>query len=281
MDDRVVLLLGDIGVFGFKNLKEKYPDKVINIGILEQATIGIAAGLSKEGLIPIFHSIAPFVVERALEQLKIDFCYQKLGGNFVSVGASYDYASLGCTHHCPGDIMVLKSIPSMQIVVPGHPYELDCLLKQTFSNGLPTYFRITETSNLEKNATRFGEASVVKSGKELTVVAVGPLLDKTMEAVSCLDVTVVYYTTLSPFDSATLYKNCPSNKILVVEPFYQGTLFDSIVESLSPKKIAMSSVGVPRRFLTNYGTREKHDLEIGLTVENILAKALDLINAEH
>jgi len=120
-DSRVVLLLGDIGVFGFREAFKKFPTRVYNIGILEQASVGLAAGLATEGMIPIFHTIAPFIAERALEQLKVDFGYQGLGGSFISVGASYDYASLGCTHHCPGDVQVLKTIPGMRIMVPGHP----------------------------------------------------------------------------------------------------------------------------------------------------------------
>ena len=124
-DPRVVLLLGDIGVYGFREAFEKYPKRVYNIGILEQASVGLAAGLALEGMIPIFHTIAPFMVERALEQLKVDFGYQGLGGNFISVGGSYDYASLGATHHCPGDVQILKTIPGAQIFVPGHPIEFD------------------------------------------------------------------------------------------------------------------------------------------------------------
>ena len=117
---RSVLLLGDIGVFGFRKSIERYPNRAYNIGILEQTTIGLAAGLSKTNLIPIVHTIAPFLVERAYEQLKIDFGYQELNGNFISVGSSYDYASLGPTHHCPGDVSMLKNIPNMQIIVPGN-----------------------------------------------------------------------------------------------------------------------------------------------------------------
>lgn len=104
IDEKIVVLLGDIGVYLFKHIFEEFPTRIYNMGICEQAIISFAAGLSKEGLIPVFYSIAPFVVERAYEQLKIDFGYQKLRGNFISVGASYDYAALGCTHHCPTEI---------------------------------------------------------------------------------------------------------------------------------------------------------------------------------
>ena len=72
MDEKVVAILGDIGVHSFRESFIKFPDRVINIGILEQSMIGVAAGLSKGGMIPIVHSIAPFVIERPFEQIKID-----------------------------------------------------------------------------------------------------------------------------------------------------------------------------------------------------------------
>ena len=99
-DKKTILLLGDIGVFAFRNSFELYPERVYNIGILEQSMVSVAAGLALTGFIPIVHTIAPFTTERCLEQIKDDFGYQGLGGNIVSVGASYDYAALGCTHHC-------------------------------------------------------------------------------------------------------------------------------------------------------------------------------------
>ena len=114
-DDRVVLLLGDIGVYGFRDMLTNYPQRAYNIGILEQSTISLSAGLSLSNLIPIIHTIAPFIVERALEQIKVDLCYQGLGSNLVSVGASYDYAALGCTHHCPADIPTLNEIPGIEL----------------------------------------------------------------------------------------------------------------------------------------------------------------------
>lgn len=266
-DERIVLLLGDIGVHGFRDVFKKYPDRCYNIGICEQATVSLAAGLAKSGLIPIFHTIAPFLVERAFEQLKIDFGYQKRGGNFVSVGASYDYAALGCTHHCPGDVALLKTIPGMEIVVPGTAAEFDSLFRQTYANGNPTYFRLSERQNLDSQEVAFGKENVIKQGTSATVIAVGPVLPHVMSAVQDMDVTVLYYTTIAPFHITNA-----SGPILLVEPFYSYTLADEFHLSRT------QSVGVPRKFLTHYGTAEEHDAAIGLTSENIRKQLEALIN---
>lgn len=271
-DDKLVLLLGDIGVFGFKNAFEKHPGRVYNVGILEQATISLAAGLAMEGLIPIVHTIAPFMVERALEQLKVDFGYQHIGGNFVSVGASYDYAALGCTHHCPGDIGVLKSIPNVEIVLPGTAREFDVLFRQAYSNNNPTYYRLSERENPESYNVKFGKAEIIKKGKRATIIAVGPALKPALEASRDMDVTVLYYTTIAPFDAVTLEKNCPSNKIIVCEPYYYGALDADILEAMKNRPVTIEHVGVPHRFLVEYGKAEEHDNEVGFTAHNIKEK---------
>ncbi len=83
-DERIVVLLGDIGVFAFQDVFTKYPNRCFNIGICEQSMVGMAAGLSMAGLIPIVHTIEPFLVERAFEQIKDDFGYQELKGTIHS-----------------------------------------------------------------------------------------------------------------------------------------------------------------------------------------------------
>lgn len=276
-DERLVLLLGDIGVWGFRQAFKDYPDRVFNIGLLEQATVSLAAGLAKVGLIPVFHTIAPFMVERALEQLKIDFGYQKFGGNFVSVGGAYDYAAYGCTHHCPGDVNILKQIPGMELVVPGTAKEFDRLFKQSYADGRPTYFRLSETNNQRSFPVKFGQAKVIKPGKKATVVAVGPMLDPVLVASQGLDVRVVYYTTIEPFDVKVLKQNT-ANKIMICEPNYEGNLTAEIVKAFFPKPMVIDNLGIARRFLTGYGTKEQQDKKLGLTAENINRRLRRLIN---
>lgn len=277
-DKNSILLLGDIGVWGFRDAFGLHPDRVYNIGILEQSTISLAAGLAMTGFVPIVHTIAPFLVERAYEQLKDDFGYQKLGGNFVSVGASYDYAALGCTHHCPADVAILKQIQNMEVILPGTSLEFDSLFKQVYDNGNPTYYRLSEYQNNENYEVKFGQANIIKKGKLATVVAVGTTLSVVLEAVKDLDVTVLYYTTIYPFDSQLLKENCQSGKILLCEPYYFGALSTDIISATYPQKIILDFVGVPHVFLTNYGKKEQHDIQIGLTEENIKQKLKKLIS---
>ena len=85
---------------------KRFPERVINVGIMEQTAVSLAAGLALESFHPIIHSITPFVAERPFEQIKDDFCYQGLGGTFISIGASYDYGTDGMTHHGPADVPI-------------------------------------------------------------------------------------------------------------------------------------------------------------------------------
>lgn len=276
-DKRLVVLLGDISVFAFRKTFKEFPERIYNIGILEQSTIGMAAGFAMTGFIPIVHTIATFLVERSFEQLKDDFGYQKLGGNFVSIGASYDYAALGPTHHCPGDVGILKNIPGMEIIVPGSASEFDALFRQAYGNGHPTYYRLSEKENAESYPVKFGKAHMVKRGKAATVIAVGPILKPVLEACKDEDVTILYYTTIAPFDGETLRNNCPSGKVLLCEPYYEGGLTNEIMAALKPRPLVIETVGVPRQFLTNYGKAEEHDEHIGMTAVSIHKRIKKLI----
>jgi len=278
-DSRVVLLLGDIGVYAFRKAFAAHPERVFNLGICEQAMTSVAAGLAREGFLPIIHSIAPFVVERCFEQLKVDLCYQQLGVRIVSVGASYDYAALGCTHHCPGDVSLLRSLPGMRIVTPGTPAEFDRLLRAVYADPLPAYIRLSERSNPAAHEVHFGRATVLRTGRAATVLAVGPVLGGVLEAAQGLDVTVLYYTTLAPFDGATLREHCASRRLLVVEPFYTGTLAADVANACGSLPMQVRWVGVPREFRTGYGKPAEHDAACGLTAPQIRASLEEFLHA--
>jgi transketolase len=268
-DPRLFVVLADISAESFASAANRHPDRIVNVGIMEQTMISLAAGTALEGLIPVCHTLVPFLVERPLEQLKDDFCYQGLGGNFVSSGASYDYAAMGMTHHGPGDVAILRTLPGMEIVVPGTAAEFDRLFRQAYADGSPTYFRTGLAQNAEDRDVRFGRLEVVRTGGRATVVTVGPTLDATLAAVAGLDVTVLYATTLVPFDARTLREMTPSRTVVLVEPFFEGTLVADVVAALAPDAVRIEAIGVPRRVLSRYGTPEQHDAAIGLTPDGI------------
>jgi len=267
-DTNTVLLLGDIGVFGFRNSLKKHPNRAYNIGILEQSTISLSAGMSKTGLIPFVHTIAPFLVERAFEQLKIDFGYQNLNGNFISVGASYDYASLGCTHHCPGDVNILYAIPNMEILLPGTSKELDSLINECYDNGKPTYYRLSEHENDFSNDVKVGRANLIKKGSDATIICFGNSLSSVIESTKNMDVTILYYTSVRPFDGDLLLDNFNQN-IIIVEPFYEGSVNFEVTKTLKDKKYSLYNIGVPREFIMKYGKKEEVDKFVGLDQKSI------------
>ena len=111
--------------------------------------ISFAAGIAKSGLLPVAHTIAPFIIDRSFEQIKLDFCYHKLPGNIVSVGGTFDYSALGCTHHTYSDIAVLKTLQNIEIFYPTSPIEFDVLFKKNFANKKLSYFRIPKKDVFE------------------------------------------------------------------------------------------------------------------------------------
>ncbi len=277
-DERLVVVLAEISYSLFNKNNTAFAKRILNLGIMEQTMVSVAAGIAMEGFIPVVHSITPFLVERPFEQLKDDFCYQQLGGNFISTGASYDYSTEGMTHHGSGDVQILRSLPGMQIVVPGTPGEFDALFRESYANGSPTYYRLTVKSNPVEYPVRFGELAVVKQGKQATVIAVGPMLASVLPAVEDMDVTLLYCTTVAPFDDGTLRATSQSSNIIVVEPYYEGVLVPDICVAMKHTPIHVESIGVPHKVLTRYGKPEQHDEELGLTPKGIRRRIEQFLN---
>ena len=280
-EKNIVLILGDIGVHAFSKLMKKYPNRAINIGILEQSTISFAAGLSKLGIIPIIHTIAPFMISRCFEQIKIDFGYQKLSGNFVSVGASYDYSKLGCTHHCPEDINLIKNIPGMQIVIPGNSFEFDRLFLSSYKNNFPTYFRLSERENDKSFKVKFGKANIIREGTKATIIVVGPAFNFIKNLIKKYNVNIIYLTTIVPIDKNTIKKICKNtSKIMIIEQYYQSSMNNEISKILN-KKINFCNVSVPLRFLSNYGSVKEIDKQIDFEEKKIENKLIKLISSKN
>ena len=117
-DKRLYLLVCDMGFGVMEQLKNEFPDRVINCGIMEQGTVGIAAGMSLSGLIPIVYSIVNFLVYRSLEQVRNDVILQKLNVKFISTGVNDYFKFLGPSHCCNRDDIALIKLIKMRVYDP-------------------------------------------------------------------------------------------------------------------------------------------------------------------
>ncbi|HUZ92679.1 MAG TPA: transketolase C-terminal domain-containing protein [Candidatus Paceibacterota bacterium] len=279
-DERLTVLIGDISHFLLKDFEATHPKRFYNMGVAEQAMMSMAAGLAMDGLIPVVHSITPFVTERCFEQIKDDLCYQNLGVKIVSVGSAFDYASLGCTHHCYEDIAILRSLPNMQVVYPAAPHEFDALFRETFTNGSPTYFRLPAKTHNIQTHPRFGEAEKIKSGKDVTVVAIGPQLQNAFDAAEELSrhgvgCDLIYLTTIKPVSAVSqkmIRESLEKTEALVTieEHSIIGGVADVVAAIGRGIRYDEARLGVRDMFLTNYGTYDEHCAVNGLTKEGII-----------
>ena len=178
-DPRVAIVLAEIGA---SELPARH-ERVFNVGIREQLMIGVAAGLALEGLRPIVHSYAPFLVERAVR------ADQARPGPPGRRRRARQHRRLlrrrtsGRTHQAPGDVALLSALPGWTIHVPGHPDELERVLAAARSPATTA-----STSGCPRRPTRAGArrraagAAARRRDAAPVVVAVGPTLDETLAA---------------------------------------------------------------------------------------------------
>lgn len=276
-EPRACILMADTGVYSFRNVASDHPSRVLDVGIMEDGLVGIAAGMALDGMIPTIYAMTPFIVERALEQLKLDFVYQKLQGNIFTLGAAYDFSMLGYSHYCAEDFAVLKNLPELEFLAPGTGDELEKLFRQCCDNGHLTYFRMSDYPNKSSIDVTFGKANIIRTGEKATVIAIGTILDLVIDAVGDEDVSILYYTTLTPFDKDTLKQNSESGRILVCEPEFVGSIDSEILECFPDRFVKVSHVGLPVEVYRNYGTKQEKDSYYGLTVDNIIKHLKELI----
>lgn len=268
-DPRVAVVLADVGVAALAPARARHPDRVINVGIREQLMVSAAGGLALAGFRAVASSYAPFLVERSYEQVKLDLGHQGVGGVLVSVGASYDWAAGGRTHQCPEDVALIAALPGWRVLVPGHADEAEVLLRDALASDDRVYLRLTEQSNLLPRRIRPGQLTPLRRGTRATVIAVGPLLDATLLATADLDVTVLYATTVRPFDGATLRATLGAPDVVMVEPYLAGTSSAEVSLALKDRPHRILALGVPNVEHRRYGTWVEHNAAHSLDARGI------------
>ncbi|MCO8307964.1 transketolase family protein [Streptomyces sp. RKCA744] len=292
-DPRLAVVLAEIGKDGFADAARAHPDRVINVGIREQLLVGVGGGLALTGMRPILHTFASFLIERPFEQIKLDFGHQGMGGVLVSAAGSYDWPAGGYTHMAPGDVALLDTLDGWTVHVPGHPDEAETLLRDAAAAGDDSvYVRLSAHANSAPRDIAPGRFLTVREGRGGVVIAVGPMLDNVLAAVEGLDVTVLYATTVRPFDERTLRAATAAGAgagsgaarasaagtgagtgaapastgagtgaaadVVIVEPYLAGTSTGAVNDTLADRPHRVLGLGIPRRELRRYGTIDEH-----------------------
>ncbi|MFJ2415979.1 transketolase family protein [Streptomyces brevispora] len=267
-DPRLALVLAEISRDGFDRAERAHRHRVVNVGIREQLLIGAGAGMALTGLRPIVHTFASFLVERPFEQVKLDFGHQGVGGVLVSAGASYDWPAGGFTHMAPGDVALLNTLDGWTVHVPGHPDEAEALLREAAAGDGRVYVRLSLQSNdRARPVGGAGGFTTVRQGKDGVVIAVGPMLDNVLAATEGLDVSVMYATTVRPFDGDGLRRavgDRPAADVVVVEPYLAGTSTGAANDALAALPHRILGLGVAREELRRYGQMDEHLTAHGL-----------------
>ncbi|MEU8816275.1 transketolase [Actinoplanes sp. NPDC048796] len=266
-DPRTALVLADISAEPFDPAKRRHPDRVINVGIREQLMTGVAGGLALTGMRPYVHSYAPFLIDRAYEQVKLDLGHQDVGAVLVSIGGSYDAAAEGYTHQSPGDVALLDTLDGWTVHVPGHRDEVPLMLRDAARHDDRVYVRLGVQENRQAHAGP--HLRVITRGGPL-VVAVGPMLDPVLEATRDLDVTVAYTNTPRPLDADGL-RALTEHEVIMVEPYLAGTSAAAVSAALTGLPHRALHLGVGKAEVRRYGTWRDHARAHGLDAAGLRA----------
>jgi transketolase len=273
-DPRLAVVLADISVDRFAAAMRRHPHRVVNVGIREQLMVNVAAGMALEGMRPVAHSFAPFLIERSFEQVKLGFAHQGVGGILVSSGAPYDVAAYGRTHQTAADVALVAALPGWRIHVPGHADEAETFLRDAVASVDVVYIRLSDQQNAAPRPVDGGRLVTERRGRPgaPTVLAVGPMLDAVTEAVSSLDATVLYAATVRPFDASGLRASVTGTEVVLVEPCLEGTSAHEMSSALSDRPHRLLAIGIPNVEHRKYGSAARHNQAHGLDAAGLRAR---------
>lgn len=290
-NDNIILLVGDIGFGVFEDFKKEFPKRYFNMGIAEQNSIGVVSGLAKEGFLPIFYTIIPFLIYRPFEQIRNDLCINRRKALLVGVGAGLSYGALGPTHHSLEDIAVMSSLPDVSIYTPSSPAMVGPSLEAAIKNELgPTYIRLGKNGelNLKMDVAITHKWTPIRfknPGGKILILTHGPIakLVETVIGELGLDnlITFGIVEQIKPFPKFEFSKEAKNCKIMITveENYSVGSLLEKTLVALSeinsPAKV--HSINVPHRFITEVGSQEEILEIIKMSKSHIISRIREII----
>ena len=286
-DERIFLLVGDVGYSLVEPFAQEFPQRFINVGIAEQNMIGIATGLAISGKIVFAYSLANFPTLRCVEQIRNDVCYHEASVKIVASGAGLTYGALGSTHHVTEDLAIMRALPNMTVIAPADPIEAELATRAAVGWPGPCYLRLAKTGDpvVHKAIPDFqiGKSIMVQNGNDITLIASGGILYNTIQAAKQLELKgikarVLSMHTIKPLDAeAVLAAARETRAIITIEEHniiggLGGAVAEVLAESgISP--IAFKRMGIGDSFCSQVGSQAYLQKVYSLSVGDIVRAA--------
>lgn len=284
-DPKVFIVVADISPAGsMQPFREEFPERFVNVGVAEQAMIGLCAGLALRGCRPFAYTIATFSLYRPFEFVRDDLCYQNLPVTVVGVGGGVSYSTLGGTHHSQEDVAIATALPNMTVLAPCDPAETVAATRVCGGLDGPAYLRLGKAGepDLTSDAVepfRFGRVRYLRRGGDVCVMSYGPIMQIALEVADGLartgqDVSVVSAHTLKPLDRNGIAAALESHDEVVVieEHSVQGGLGAQVKEIAwdSGARCRLRTFGLRDQFIHTFGSHRDFLRAHGLAPDLIL-----------
>ncbi|MCD1266221.1 transketolase [Shinella sumterensis] len=286
---KIVAVCNDsVGSSKLGGFKAKWPERLVNVGIAEQALVGVGAGLANGGLLPFVCGAACFLTGRSLEQIKADIAYSNANVKLIGISSGMAYGELGPTHHSIEDFAWTRVLPNLPVVAPCDFIETAAAVEWAASYDGPVFLRLSRVGvpDLLPEGHKFelGKANLLRDGDAVTLIANGTVTHRMMKAAAILaeqgiQARVLNMATVRPIDIAAVVSAArDTGAILTAEEHSTfGGLGSAIAEVVvAEAPVPMKILGVPGIFPPT-GSAEFLLDEFGMAPAGIAQAAVDLI----
>jgi len=293
-DERIHLLVGDLGFSVVEEFARRFPSRFVNAGVAEQNMTGMAAGIAMCGGTVFTYSIGNFATLRCLEQIRNDVCHPELNVKVVAAGGGLAYGSLGASHHATEDLAVMRALPNMTVVAPGDEYEVKQATRAIASHAGPCYLRLGRVENrrvhVGEPAFTLGKAIKLKDGDDVAIVSTGEMLEDVLSVADSLaaqgvKATVLSMHTVKPLDEQALLEAAGKTRAIVTveEHSLLGGLGGAVAEVLAEARLPslrFKRLGLPPLFCHEVGDQEYLKKRLGLSRPDIAKSIVSLLSRE-
>jgi transketolase len=291
-DPRVVVLVNDsVSSANLSQFRQRFPSRLINVGIAEQNMVGMASGLANGGKLPFVCGASCFLTGRATEQVKVDLAYSDANVKLCGVSSGLAYGELGPTHHSIEDLAWTRVIANLTVIVPADPVETEQAVRRIAEVRGPVFLR---TSRLpvpvvhgEDYRFEIGKAAELRTGRDVTLIANGTMVCRALAAADLLahegvHATVLNMATVRPLDTEAIVRAARATGAIVTveEHSVHGGLGGAVAEVVVTSfPVPMRIMGVPGVFAPTGSASWLFD-HFRLNPEGIRDAALELMRAK-